>query len=102
MLRRRPDPVVTPRAAALFGVLIALGAAALVVPFLPEGDEFREGDIAPQALAAANGNVWFKLDGATDEWLARFNADMAGAERRKRTARGSTRHDEACCRLDAH
>ena len=54
MLRRRPDPVVSRRGAALFGLLIALGAAALVVPFLPEGDEFREGDIAPRALTAAN------------------------------------------------
>lgn len=54
MLRRRPDPVVTRTGAALFGILIALGAAALVVPFLPEGDEFHEGDVAPRALAAAN------------------------------------------------
>jgi len=36
------------------------------------------------ALAAGTAEVWFKLDGATEEWLARLNGDQAGLDRRRR------------------
>lgn len=35
-------------------------------------------------LAAGRGEVWFKLDGGTDAFLARFNGDRVGAQRRER------------------
>ncbi len=52
MLRRRPDPVVTRRGAAVFGVLIAIGAIALAAPLFPGESEPHEGDIAPRAFVA--------------------------------------------------
>jgi len=35
-------------------------------------------------LAKTRGEVWFKLDGATDAWLAKLNGDRTGRARRKR------------------
>ena len=52
MLRRRPDPVVTRGGAAVFGVIIAIGAIALAIPLLPGESAPHEGDIAPRAFAA--------------------------------------------------
>ena len=52
MLRRRPDPVVTRGGAAVFGVVIAIGAMALAIPLLPGESAPHEGDIAPRAFAA--------------------------------------------------
>ncbi len=54
MLRRLPDPVVTRGGAAVFGVLIAVGAMLLAAPLLPGESEPHEGDIAPRAFAAVH------------------------------------------------
>ena len=54
MLRRLPDPVVTRGGAAVFGVIIAIGAIALAIPLLPGESAPREGDIAPRAFAAVH------------------------------------------------
>ena len=52
MLRREPAPVVTRGGAAVFGVVIAIGAIALAIPLLPGESRLQEGDIAPRAFAA--------------------------------------------------
>ncbi len=52
MLRRRPDPVVTRRGAAIFGALIAIGAIVLAAPLLPGESEPDEGALAPRDFIA--------------------------------------------------
>jgi hypothetical protein len=55
MLRRRPLPVVSRTAAALFGLVMAAAALPLVVPLLPSGGGLHEGDRAPRTLEAVHG-----------------------------------------------
>ncbi len=52
MLRRRPDPVVTRRGAAIFGVLVAIGAIVLAAPLLPGESEPDVGALAPRDFIA--------------------------------------------------
>ena len=53
MLRRRPDPVVTRRGAAIFGALVAAGAIVLAAPLLPGESQPDEGSLAPRDFFAA-------------------------------------------------
>ena len=46
-----------------------------------------------EELREANGEVWFKLDGGTEAWLAKFNGDRAGLERRE----ANLAHAARCC-----
>ncbi len=52
MLRRRPTPVVSRFIAALFALLVAIPAAALVVPLWPADESLQAGDRAPRDLVA--------------------------------------------------
>jgi hypothetical protein len=52
MLRRRPRPVISRARTALFGLVIAAGAAVLVVPLVPASEAVHEGDRAPRTLEA--------------------------------------------------
>src|SRR4029078_4847344 len=54
MLRRRPTPVISRRRAPLFGLILGLGAAALVVPLVPSSEAVHLGDRAPRTLEAAH------------------------------------------------
>jgi putative nucleotidyltransferase with HDIG domain len=55
MLRRRPLPLVSPARAAIFGLILALLVAPLVVPIIPGGQSLKEGNSAPRTLVAAHG-----------------------------------------------
>lgn len=54
MFRYRPLPVVSRKAAAFFGLLLAVATVALVVPLVPFEQTLKAGDIAPRTLEAAN------------------------------------------------
>lgn len=54
MIRRRPQPIVSRKVAALFGLLLAAATLALVVPLLPFEQTLRQGDYAPQTLVATH------------------------------------------------
>ena len=45
MLRSKPVPVVSSLGAAIFGIVIALGAALLVIPIFPESEDLVVGNI---------------------------------------------------------
>lgn len=64
MAIRRTPQVVSRLSAALFGLLMALGALALVVPLLPLSQDVHEGDIAPRTLSAPR-TVTFESAAAT-------------------------------------
>ncbi|MGH2633391.1 MAG: hypothetical protein ACRDG3_08265, partial [Tepidiformaceae bacterium] len=54
MIRRRPQPIVSRKFAALFGLLLAAATLALVVPLLPFEQTLQQGDFAPQTLVATH------------------------------------------------
>ena len=83
MLRRLPDPVVTRGGAAVFGVLIAIGAIVLAVPLLPGESEPREGDIAPRAFAAVRESEYVSeqlTEAAREEAVAAVEPVMASLD----------------------
>lgn len=55
MLRRRPLPLVSSLSAVVFGLLLALAVAPLVIPVIPGGQSLKEGNSAPRTLVAAHG-----------------------------------------------
>ncbi|MEP6871275.1 MAG: HDIG domain-containing metalloprotein [Anaerolineaceae bacterium] len=65
MLRRRPLPIVSRRAAALFGLLLALSTVLLVVPVPSFNRGLKEGDIASRTLDAARDSQ-FESAGLTE------------------------------------
>ena len=52
MLRSKPVPVVSSLGAALFGTVIALGAALLVIPIFPESEDLVVGNIVKRDLVS--------------------------------------------------
>jgi len=54
MIRRHPQPIVSRKIAALFGLLLAAATIAFVVPLLPFQQTLREGDFAPRTLVATH------------------------------------------------
>jgi len=52
MLRSKPIPVVSSLGAAIFGTIIALGAALLVVPIFPESEDLVVGNIVKRDLVS--------------------------------------------------
>tara|TARA_B100000029_G_scaffold324255_1_gene316681 strand:- start:3098 stop:5233 length:2136 start_codon:yes stop_codon:yes gene_type:complete len=52
MLRSKPVPVVSSLGAALFGAVIALGAALLVIPIFPESEDLVVGNIVKRDLVS--------------------------------------------------
>jgi cyclic-di-AMP phosphodiesterase PgpH len=77
MTRRRPQPLVTRKLAALFAVLLAAATVALVVPLLPLAQETNEGDVAPRTLVAPHERQ-FESEAATQ--AARDQAANAVAD----------------------
>tara|TARA_B100000686_G_C16763788_1_gene960474 strand:+ start:52 stop:2187 length:2136 start_codon:yes stop_codon:yes gene_type:complete len=52
MLRSKPVPVVSSLGAAIFGIVIALGAALLVIPIFPESEDLVVGNIVKRDLVS--------------------------------------------------
>ncbi len=58
---------------------------ALKTVLITNGSLVHQADVQRglELLAARAGEVWFKLDGGTAAWFAKFNGDRAGLERRR-------------------
>ncbi|MEP7215323.1 MAG: hypothetical protein ABI782_03670, partial [Anaerolineaceae bacterium] len=65
MLRRRPLPIVSRTAAAIFGVALALSTVLLVVPVPSFNRGLKEGDIASRTLEASRDSQ-FVSEGLTE------------------------------------
>ena len=52
MLRSKPVPVVSSLGAAVFGTVIGLGAALLVIPIFPESEDLVVGNIVKRDLVS--------------------------------------------------
>ena len=65
MLRRRPLPIVSRTAAAVFGLVLAISVVVLVVPVPSFDQSLQEGDIASRTLEAARDRQ-FESEGLTE------------------------------------